>query len=58
MRRVIAALAEMPINVIVSKGPLHDEIELADNMWGRSSCRRPRCCRSPTSSSRTAATTP
>ncbi|CAG7606600.1 glycosyltransferase [Leucobacter soli] len=34
MRRVIAALAEMPINVIVSKGPLHDEIELADNMWG------------------------
>lgn len=34
MRRVIAALATMPINVIVSKGPLHDEIELADNMWG------------------------
>jgi len=34
MRRVIDALATMPINVIVSKGPLHDEIELADNMWG------------------------
>lgn len=34
MRRVIAALATLPINVIVSKGPLHDEFELADNMWG------------------------
>ncbi|WP_136708339.1 glycosyltransferase [Agromyces sp. H66] len=34
MRRVIAVLADQPINVIVSKGPLHDEIELADNMWG------------------------
>ena len=34
MRSVIAVLATMPINVIVSKGPLHDEIELADNMWG------------------------
>jgi len=34
MRRVIDALATMPINVIVSKGPLHDEVELADNMWG------------------------
>ena len=34
MRRVIAALAEMPVNVIVSKGPLHDEIELPENMWG------------------------
>ncbi|MFF2270917.1 glycosyltransferase [Agromyces sp. NPDC058136] len=34
MRRVIAALAVQPVNVIVSKGPLHDEIELADNMWG------------------------
>lgn len=34
MRRVIAALAELDANVIVSKGPLHDEIELADNMWG------------------------
>lgn len=34
MRRVIAALADQPVNVIVSKGPLHDEFELADNMWG------------------------
>lgn len=34
MRNVISVLATMPINVIVSKGPLHDEIELAENMWG------------------------
>ncbi len=34
MRSVISVLATMPINVIVSKGPLHDEIELAENMWG------------------------
>jgi len=34
MRRVIDALADQPVNVIVSKGPLHDEFELADNMWG------------------------
>ena len=34
MRRVIGVLADLPINVIVSKGPLHDEFELADNMWG------------------------
>lgn len=34
MRHVIAALAGGPWKVIVSKGPLHDEIELADNMWG------------------------
>lgn len=34
MRRVIGVLAELPINVIVSKGPLHDEFELAANMWG------------------------
>lgn len=34
MRRVIAALGEMPVNVIVSMGPRHEEIELADNMWG------------------------
>jgi len=34
MQRVIAALADEPVNVIVSKGPLHDEFELADNMWG------------------------
>ena len=34
MRRVIGALAETPYDVIVSKGPRHDEIELASNMWG------------------------
>jgi MGT family glycosyltransferase len=34
MRRVIAALAETDYRIIVSKGPLHSEIELADNMWG------------------------
>lgn len=34
MQRVIAALADQRVNVIVSKGPLHDEFELADNMWG------------------------
>jgi len=34
MRSVIAALADQPYRVIVSKGPRHSEIELADNMWG------------------------
>ncbi len=34
VRRVIDALANEPYDVIVSKGPRHDEIELADNMWG------------------------
>ncbi|MBU2662568.1 glycosyltransferase [Actinoplanes bogorensis] len=34
MRRVIAALAGTPHRYIVSKGPLHDEFELADNMIG------------------------
>ena len=34
MRRVIDALAKTPHRYIVSKGPLHAEIELADNMWG------------------------
>lgn len=34
MRSVIAALADQPYRVIVSKGPRHAEIELADNMWG------------------------
>ena len=34
MRRVIAALAETDYRIIVSKGPLHDEITLANNMWG------------------------
>lgn len=34
MRSVIAALADRPYRVIVSKGPRHEEIELAANMWG------------------------
>ncbi|MFU8874029.1 glycosyltransferase [Micromonospora sp. SL4-19] len=34
MRRVIDALAKTPHRYIVSKGPLHAEIDLADNMWG------------------------
>jgi MGT family glycosyltransferase len=34
MRRVIGALARTPHRYIVSMGPLHDELELADNMIG------------------------
>jgi MGT family glycosyltransferase len=34
MRRVIDALGRTPHKYIVSKGPLHAEIELAANMWG------------------------
>ncbi len=34
MRRVIDALATEPYDVIVSKGPRHDEVDLAPNMWG------------------------
>ncbi|MGW5667564.1 glycosyltransferase [Micromonospora sp. NPDC003776] len=34
MRRVIDSLAKTPHRYIVSKGPLHAEIDLADNMWG------------------------
>ncbi|MEV5334049.1 glycosyltransferase [Streptomyces werraensis] len=34
MRSVIASLARTPHRYIVSKGPLHEEIELAPNMWG------------------------
>src|SRR5262249_53928147 len=34
MRRVIGVLADTPHRYIVSKGPLHQEIELAPNMWG------------------------
>jgi MGT family glycosyltransferase len=34
MRRVIAALARTPHRYIVSKGPLHEEVVLAPNMWG------------------------
>jgi MGT family glycosyltransferase len=34
MRRVIGCLARTPHRYIVSKGPLHAEIELPPNMWG------------------------
>jgi MGT family glycosyltransferase len=34
MRRVIGALGRTPYRYIVSMGPLHDELELADNMIG------------------------
>jgi MGT family glycosyltransferase len=34
MRRVIDTLGKTPHRYIVSKGPLHQEFELADNMWG------------------------
>ncbi|GIM91639.1 glycosyltransferase [Paractinoplanes toevensis] len=34
MRRIVAALAKTDHRYIVSKGPLHEEIELADNMIG------------------------
>ena len=34
MRRVIGALGRTPHRYIVSMGPLHDELELADNMIG------------------------
>jgi len=34
MRRLIAALAQTPHRYIVSKGPLHEKIVLAPNMWG------------------------
>ncbi|MGK0722377.1 glycosyltransferase [Leucobacter sp. W1478] len=34
MQRVIDALATLPAQVIVSMGPLHDELHLAENMWG------------------------
>jgi MGT family glycosyltransferase len=34
MRSLIGSLAEAPYRVIVSKGPQHAELELADNMFG------------------------
>ncbi|MEU8040021.1 nucleotide disphospho-sugar-binding domain-containing protein [Streptosporangium sp. NPDC049078] len=34
MQRVVDVLATTPYRFIVSKGPLHEEIKLADNMWG------------------------
>ncbi|WP_248960551.1 glycosyltransferase [Sphaerisporangium perillae] len=34
MQRVIDVLGATPHRFIVSKGPLHEDIKLADNMWG------------------------
>jgi MGT family glycosyltransferase len=34
MQRTLAALAAEPYRFIVSMGPRHDELELADNLWG------------------------
>ncbi|MFF4993124.1 glycosyltransferase [Streptosporangium saharense] len=34
MQRVIDVLGTTPYRFIVSKGPLHEEIKLAENMWG------------------------
>ena len=34
MRRLIHVLSRTPHRVIVSKGPQHAELELAENMWG------------------------
>lgn len=34
MDRVLRMLASTPYRFIVSKGPRHDEVVLADNMWG------------------------
>jgi MGT family glycosyltransferase len=34
MRRLIAELAEAPYRIVVSKGPQHGELELAENMAG------------------------
>src|SRR5262249_48812227 len=34
MKRLVEVLAATPHRYIVSKGPLHSEDELADNMWG------------------------
>ena len=34
MRRVIAALAQTPHRYLVRKGPLHEKLVLAPNMWG------------------------
>jgi MGT family glycosyltransferase len=34
MRRLVGSLADAPYRVIVSKGPQHAELELADNMTG------------------------
>jgi MGT family glycosyltransferase len=34
MERTLGVLAETPYRFIVSMGPLHADLELADNMWG------------------------
>src|SRR5206468_1098694 len=34
MRRLVDCLSRTPYSFIVSKGPQHLELELADNMWG------------------------
>lgn len=34
MNRILSVLAKLDVNVIVSMGPLHDEIVLGDNMFG------------------------
>jgi MGT family glycosyltransferase len=34
MRRLVAVLGDTPHRYIVSKGPQHDQYELAPNMWG------------------------
>ncbi|MGN6380122.1 MAG: glycosyltransferase [Gaiellales bacterium] len=34
MKRLVSVLADTPHRYIVSKGPCHDEYELASNMWG------------------------
>nr|XP_046909220.1 uncharacterized UDP-glucosyltransferase YjiC-like [Dermatophagoides farinae]XP_046909221.1 uncharacterized UDP-glucosyltransferase YjiC-like [Dermatophagoides farinae] len=35
MKKIIESLRYTPYKYIISKGPLHDQYELADNMWGR-----------------------
>ena len=34
MKRIVQALSKTPYKYIVSKGTLHEEYDLADNMWG------------------------
>jgi MGT family glycosyltransferase len=34
MERLVEALSDLPHRFIVSKGPQHDQYQLADNMWG------------------------
>ena len=58
MRRVISCLAATPHRYIVSKGPLHAEIELAPNMWGAEFVPQASILPLADLSSRTAATTP